>query len=143
MATKKMKTYDLKQVSVVFMGAIITGAGGSGLVEVAKTSDAWSHHVGASGEECRARTNDDSAKVTIKLSQYSTDNAVLAALHLADLASGTIVGPLAILDKSGASYHESDEAYIQKAPDAAYDKAPGDRSWVLMCAGLTHFVGGN
>lgn len=143
MANAKMKTYDLKQVSVTYAGKIITGAGQNGLVSVSMSTDAWTHHVGASGEECRARTNDESGKIVIKLAQYSTDNAVLAALHLADKASGQGVAPVMVADKSGTSLHESDEAYIQKAPDADYDKTPGGREWTLMCAGLTHFVGGN
>lgn len=139
----KLKTYNLKLVTFIFAGRIITGASESDFVTVTMSSDAWSHHVGATGEECRARTNDESGKVTLKLAQYSSDNAVLAELHLADKAAGAGVSPLLVSDKSGNSLHESDEAYITKAPDAPYAKTPGDREWVFMCTGLSHFVGGN
>lgn len=139
----KLKNYDLKQVNVVYSGRILTGAAESDFVTVEMSADAWSHHVGASGEECRARTNDESGKITVKLAQYSSDNAILASLHLADKAAGSGVAPIAVVDKSGASLHASDEAYILKAPAAAYAKTPGDREWVFMCAGLQHFVGGN
>lgn len=139
----KLKNYDLKQVNVIYSGRILTGAAESDFVTVTMSADAWSHHVGASGEECRARTNDESGKITVKLAQYSSDNAILASLHLADKASGSGVAPILVIDKSGKSLHASDEAYISKAPDAAYAKTPGDREWVFMCAGLQHFVGGN
>lgn len=139
----KLKTYDMKQVSVVYAGRILTGAADGDFVTVEMSSDAWSHHVGASGEECRAKTNDESGKITVKLAQWSSDNAVLAGLHLADKAAGSGVAPIAVVDKSGKSLHGSDEAYILKAPNAPYAKAPGDREWVFMCAGLSHFVGGN
>lgn len=139
----RLKTYNAQQVSIVFNGKILTGYAENDFCTVEMSDDAWKHHVGASGEECRSRTNDESGKVTVKLAQYSSDNAVLAALHLADKASGTGVGILGVVDKSGASLHGSDEAYIMKAPAAAYAKTPGDREWVFMCAGLAHFVGGN
>lgn len=140
----KLKNYDLKQVNVIFLGRQLTGAAENDFVTVEMSEDAWQHHVGASGEECRSRTNNESGKITVKLAQYSTDNAVLASLHLADKASpGAGVGPILVVDKSGTSLHGSDEAYISKAPAAAYAKAPGDREWVFMCSGLQHFVGGN
>lgn len=140
---KKLKTYDLKAVSVVFAGRILTGAAETDFVTVEMSAEAWTHHVGASGEECRSRTNDDSGKITVKLAQYSADNAVLASLHLADKASGAGVSPILVADKSGSSLHGSDEAYILKAPNSAYAKTPGDREWVFMCSNLQHFVGGN
>lgn len=139
----KLKSYDAKQVNVIFASRIITGYAEGDFCTVEMMEDAFTHHVGASGEECRASTNNNSGKVTLKLAQYSSDNAVLASLHEADKAVGAGVAPLLVVDKSGASLHASDEAYIQKAPAAAYSKAPGDREWLFMCSNMKHFVGGN
>lgn len=139
----KLKNYNAKQVSIVFAARILTGYADGDFCTVEMSEDAWTHHVGASGEECRARTNNDSGKITVKLAQWSSDNAVLAELHLADKAAGAGVSPMLVVDKSGNSLHASDEAYILKAPNAPYAKAPGDREWVFMCSNLQHFVGGN
>lgn len=139
----KLKTYDAKQVSIVFAGRILTGYADGDFCTVEKAEDAWTHHVGADGEEARAKTNNNSGKITVKLSQYSSDNATLSAIHEADKAANAGVSPMLVVDKSGKSLHASDEAYILKTPAAAYAKAPGDREWVFMCANLKSFVGGN
>lgn len=139
----KMKTYDFKQVSLVFAGRIASGFSESDSISVMMDEDAWTHHVGADGEECRAKSNNGSGKVTLKLAQYSDYNKVLTELHEADKASNGGVSPLLIADKSGTSIHASDEAYIVKAPDSAYSKEPGEREWIIKCSNLKHFVGGN
>lgn len=139
----KLKTYDLKQVNVVFNGRVLSGAAESDFVTVEMTEDAWMHHVGADGEEARSRSNNNSGKVTVKLSQYSSDNRILSELHEADKAGGAGVGSLLVVDKSGFSIHGTDEAYIAKAPAAAYAKTPGDREWVFNCSNMKHLIGGN
>lgn len=139
----KLKNYDAKQVNVIFAGRILSGYAEGDFCSVEMTEDAWTHHVGADGEECRAKTNNGSGKITVKLAQYSSDNLTLAELHEADKAANAGVAPMLVTDKSGKSLHASDEAYIQKAPAAAYSKAPGDREWVFMCSNLKHIVGGN
>lgn len=140
----QMKTYDLGQVSVSFMGRILTGAAESQFVKVKPSEAAWSHHVGATGEECRSRTNNNSGDASVFLSQWSSDNAVLAALHLADKASpGAGVGVLLIADKSGSSIHSSETAYILEMPEAMYAKVPGDREWTFKAPGISNFIGGN
>jgi Protein of unknown function (DUF3277) len=140
---KKLKTYDLKQVNVIFNGRIISGAAETDFVTVEMNEDAWTHHTGADGEEARSRTNNNSGKVTVKLSQYAEDNRTLSEFHEADKASGAGIGSLLVVDKSGFSIHATDEAYIAKAPTAGYGKTPGDREWVFNCASMKHFVGGN
>lgn len=140
---RKLKTYDLKQVNVVFNGRVLSGAAESDFVTVEMNEDAWTHHVGADGEEARSRSNNNSGKVTVKLSQYSEDNRILSEFHEADKSSGSGVAALMVNDKSGLSMHGTDEAYISKAPAAGYGKTPGDREWVFNCANMKHFIGGN
>jgi hypothetical protein len=139
----KLKSYNAKQVSIVFGALILSGYADGDFCTVEMSDDDWTHHVGADGEECRARSNNGSAKVTVKLAQYSESNARLADLRKADLSAGTGVAPFGVLDKSGKSVHASDQAYIAKAPQAAYSKEPGDREWVFMLSNAEHYVGGN
>lgn len=139
----KLKTYNAKQVNIIWAGLILTGYAKGDFCSVEMSENAWTHHVGADGEECRARSNDESGKVTVKLAQYSSSNADLANAHLADKASGAGVSPIIVQDKSGKSLHASDESYILVAPKAGYADAPGDREWVFMASNLKHYVGGN
>lgn len=139
----RMKNYNAKQVTIVFLGRILTGYAEGDFCQVEMMEDAFTHHTGADGEDCRARTNNNTGKIVVKLAQYSADNKVLSELHEADKASNAGVGPMLVVDKSGNSLHASDEAYIQKAPAAAYSAKPGDREWVFMASNLKHFVAGN
>jgi hypothetical protein len=139
----RLKTYNSKQVTIVFGGVILSGYAEGDFCSVEMNEDAFTHHVGADGEECRAKSNNNSGKITVKLAQYSESNRRLAELHEADKASNAGVAPMLVTDRSGASLHASDEAYIAKAPAAAYSKAPGDREWVFNCSNMKHFVGGN
>lgn len=139
----KLKGYNAKQVNIIFAGRILSGYAEGDFCTVEMAEDAYTHHVGADGEDCRARTNNNSGKITVKLSQYSESNKILSELHEADKAADAGVSPMLVIDKSGLSLHASDEAYISKAPNAAYSKAPGDREWVFMCSNLKHFVAGN
>lgn len=138
-----MKTYDFKQVNVVFAGRIVTGFSDGDSISVEMAEDAWTHTVGADGEEARSKSNNGSGKVTLRLQQSSGLNKILSELHEADKADNGGVAPLMIADKSGVSLHATDEAYILKAPTAVYGKTLGEREWVLQCSNIKHCVGGN
>lgn len=136
------KNYSIDTVSVSFNGALIK----QGLlsVSVAQESDAFEYAVGAGGEVARIRRIDYRASVTIKLMGTSSDNAILSALHEADIRApnGSGVGILYV--QQGNDLYVAEKAWIRKAPDRSFDAdAIGDCEWVFNCADLHRVDAGN
>ena len=143
-----LKIYDPDQVSCSFAGIPIfqTEHTADGeFLSVAMESDAFNDVVGSNGGGTRPKSNDQRATVTIKLMQSSETNALLSAIHNADLAApnGAGVGALLIRDRNGTTLLESTAAWIVKAPDISMDRQATTREWVIKCASLKRFDGGN
>ncbi len=126
-----VKTYDPKAVVVTFNGIPITGFTDGDFVQVAVANDAFAKKVGANGEVGRARSNDDTAEVTITLMQTSPSNKLLSDVHNLDKATGAGKGPLSIKDLNGESVWYFPDAWIKKAPDFTRGKEIADVAWVF------------
>lgn len=138
-----LKTYDGKQVTVIWGGRILTGYADGEFCTVEYAEARWTHTAGADGEEARAKVNNNSALARIRFLQTSDSNRILSQDAEADKASNAGVKPLMIQDKSGKSLHVSEEAYIESTPSAAYGKEIGEREWTFRMVNAKHFVGGN
>lgn len=138
-----LKTYDAKQVTVIFGGRILTGYADGEFCTVEYAEPRWNHTAGADGEEARSKVNNNSAICRVRLLQTSDSNRILAQDAEADRASNAGVKPLMVQDKSGNSIHVSEEAYIEEVPSAPYGKEVGEREWVFRMTNARHFIGGN
>jgi len=138
-----MKSYDFKQVSLIYGGRQITGFAEGTAIDVERDTDAFSLTVGADGEAMRSKSNNKSGTVTFRLLQASESNRILSELALAD-ENGT-GGPLPLLikDGSGSDLHADDQAYIQKLAQASYGNEANEREWIIRCPSLQMFLGGN
>ena len=114
-------------------------------LSVTQEGPAFADVVGSNGGVTRSKTNDFRATVTVTLMQTSEVNSVLSALLNADLlaSNGAGVGALLIKDLQGTTLYECTEAWIQKAPDASFDRQATTRAWEIRCANLIRFDGGN
>lgn len=75
-----MKTYDFKQVACIVGTAIMSGfAEGDDVIAVEFLQEDWQLTMGADGEGTRAKTNNNAARVTIKLQATSDANDLLNA----------------------------------------------------------------
>lgn len=138
-----LKTYDARQVTIGLGAALISGFATGTFVTVERNADTWTPYIGADGEQTRARSNDRSGKITIRLAQSSDSNALLASQAFADEFSGVGVTPVIVKDNSGTTICTSAKAYIQKPATVEFGKETSEREWVLQCDNLVMGVGGN
>ncbi len=136
-------TYSAKEVQVVVGGVPISGYTDGTFVEISREEDTWSKVVGADGYVTRGKTNNFSGTLTITLKQSSPSNDVLSGFIIADELTSSAIIPILIKDISGTSTYFSAQGWIQSWPNSTFDKAIGDRSWVIALAELTMLVGGN
>lgn len=140
-----LKNYNPKLV-LCTLGAIpISGFADGTFLKIERKSDAFNQKVGADGESCRTRTNDNSAKISVTLMQSSASNDLLSAQHSLDkaLPAGLGTSALLIKDLSGRTLFEAAQAWIVKEPDQEFGKEAADREWVIETDNLIGLVGGN
>lgn len=137
-----IRTFDPKEVSVIFGPYIITGFSET-KCSVSRAEDAFSLVVGCDGESTRVRNYNRSGTVTLNLQQSSPSNDVLSGIALADEATNAGLMPLLIKDNNGSTLIEATTAYIQKIPDADFGKDASERAWTIMTDNLVVFLGGN
>lgn len=138
-----MKTYDFKQVSCVLGPSPLTGfADGDGMT-VEYESNLFNLTVGADGESTRAKTNNRSAKIMIRLQKTSPANDILNEYYQADKLSNGGVFPLLIKDNNGTELHGAEQCWIEKEPNAPFGAESPVREWTLRTDNLNSIFGGN
>ena len=139
-----LKTYDFKQVSCIVGASIITGfAEGDDAIAIEILSEAFTLVVGADGEATRSKSNNKSARITLKLQKSSDANDILNGYYQSDKLSNTGVFSFLVKDNNGRELHVAQQCYIEKAPNANYGASSGDREWVLVTNDLDSTFGGN
>jgi hypothetical protein len=138
-----VKTYDPKNISIIFAGKIITGFGDGTFVMVERNEQAFNLKVGVDGEGARAKNNNRSGKITLTLMQTSKSNDDLMALTEADELGNAGTGPFYMKDHSGSTLVGCLTAWVQKVPNIEDAKEVSMRTWVLESDELNMFVGGN
>lgn len=142
----KFHEYDPTQITVAVAGILCEGFADGEFVTVERDSDAFSDVVGTDGDVSRSRSSDKRGTITIKLLQTSPTNALLSALHEADLNTpgGAGVGQAVVRDRlNGATKFSANHAWIMKAPDVSLDRTATSREWKIRCADLSSFEGGS
>lgn len=137
------KTFNPKDVVVIFGNAIISGFADGTFIEAERTEDAFTMSSGADGEVTRVGSANRSGTITITLAQSSASNSVLSQIAQRDELIGNGVLPLTIKDINGQTTIVSAFAWIRKLPTTGFSKDIETREWVLDCDRLELFVGGN
>lgn len=138
-----VKTYDPKQVAVIFGGTTLSGFTDGTFINVERNENAFNLKVGVDGIGTRAKTNNLSGKVTITLHQSSSSNNYLSGVAAADELSNSGALPLLIRDASGTSLFTSLTAWVQKYANGEFGKEVSNRVWVLETDTIVIFDGGN
>lgn len=137
------RTYDPSEVSVSFKGVNITGFMDGTFIDAEREEDAFTKHVGATGDVTRTKNLNRTGKVTITLMAASSSNDALMALHAADDLLGLSFGPLQIIDHNGNMHCRATEAWIMRVPKTERAKESGNCVWIFECARLEIVQGGN
>lgn len=140
------KVYDANEVTISIAGIPIDSGYDEGeFLRIEAEAQDFTDKVGTDGEVVRSKTNDRRATITIILMQSSDGNALLSALNNIDrlAGNGAGVGPLMVRDLQGTSLYAAAECWIAKPPDVSFDREPTAREWMLRCANLERFDGGN
>lgn len=136
-------TYDPKLFSIICGAKIISGFADGTFIKLERNQQAFQLKMGTDGEGTRAKSNDNSGKVTITLMQSSASNDDLSSFAQADALANAGVFPMFIKDGSGSTIAASVTAWIQKLPDSEFSNEAQSRVWVIETDNLELFVGGN
>jgi hypothetical protein len=144
-AQSDLRITDFNEVVVSFAGIPIEGWADGDVLTLARESDAFGSVVGVTGSVARYKTNDARATIEIALLSSSPVNAALSAIFLADLNApgGAGVGAFMIADLNGTSLYVAGNTWIKRPPDPSWSNEPRERRWILECATIRDFTGGN
>lgn len=144
MSDTTVKTFDPKNVIIVFGGVPLTGYSPNTFISVAAAGDRFSKVVGADGETARGKSNDYTHEVTLTLMQTSLSNDYLSGIMALDKLSNSGILPLSVLDKSGSTLFFWDQAWVKKPPNWDGQKEVGERAWVFDTGQvIEENIGGN
>lgn len=137
-----MNTYDPGLIILSVLGINITGYAPDEFVSPEFNEDTFTLVVGAGGETCRVRNQNESATITITLMASSPSNDVLSAAWNLDKQTGNGVGPFQLKDARGTTLMSAKDCWIKKPPPPAFGKELGTRAWTFECAKLEGNIGG-
>jgi hypothetical protein len=141
-----MKVYSANEISCLVGGVPIdSGRGDDEFISIDKPDDSFTYKAGVDGEGTRSENRNTYHVLTLTLMRTSRGNAVLTALHQADLniAGGAGIAPVMVRDRQGASLFVAAEAWVIKFPTDVYAKEAGTVQWMLGVHAPLHVLGGN
>ena len=119
--------YDPLKVSVIAGTSAIRGFADGEMINVEYTNDENTVHVGTDGQGRFIKSSDRSGTITVRLADYSTSNAALTTLHVADNPF-----PVVVTDKSSlADVFFTDSAKVQKRPALVKGNEAVMNEWVI------------
>lgn len=132
-------TYDPSQVTMNFLGQILTGWDE---VEVARDTDRNSWEVSTDGRPLRIVSLDKRGTITIRTPMDSPTNDILSAAFALDEISNAGMGPFAMAHFGGTTVVQASETCISKPAATGFTNAKGQREWVLKSGRIDIFSGG-
>lgn len=140
----RVKTYDPKDMIIIFRGAQISGFADGTFLNIVPGGQRYTKAVGADGEVARSKSNDNTHEVTLTLMATSQSNDTLSVALLADKLFNAGAGPLQIIDKNGTTLYFWDIAWVRQPPDIEGSKEISERAWTLDTGQVVQeFVGGS
>jgi hypothetical protein len=140
-----LKQFYIDQVSLVACGIPVSGFFEGDVITVEYNEEAFALSKGVDGENCRTRTNDNSARITFTLMQSADVNILLSALHNLDKTTpnGDGVLPSLVKDNSGTTVIGCENSWIVKSAAVTYGREAKGREWIIETDFLNDLVGGN
>lgn len=132
--TAQWSEYDADQVTLNVAGLLIDSGYADGeFIRVEKTRESFTTYEGTDGSVTRSKTNSKLFSIKIRLAQSSIGNSLLSALHATDQAgqNGAGVGAVLIQDRQGSTLYSGSKCWIEKPPDASFDRETKEREWEL------------
>lgn len=126
-------------------GRQVTGFSDTDLVTITRDEQKFTKIAGADGEIGRSHNCSDAGTITFSLMQTSEANDYFSQLLLNDAASidGSDMVSVYISDELGTSKYLAEESWFQNPAEAGFANEIGTREWILDCAKISHFNGGN
>lgn len=138
-----VKTFDPKQISLIFAGKIISGFADGSFLTAERDDDLWTLKNGVDGEATRTKSNNFAGKIKFSLMQTAQSNDDLSNIALLDEVSNSGLAALLLKDGSGRTLCTAVTAWIPKQVKAEFSKDPAIREWTIQTDNLAMFVGGN
>lgn len=141
------KVYTSDEVTIAIGPVLVDSGYADGeFLRVEGETDITEDVVGTDGEVAVSRTNDYRATITVLLLQTADANlglSVLANLAVNSPGMAGAIVPTLVRDRNGSSLYTAENSWVQKAPDASFDRTAQSREWPVRCAKLIRIDGGN
>jgi hypothetical protein len=126
-------THDIGRDLFTVAGRPVRGGGENDFVSIVRDEQAYVKKYGSRGRVTRSKTNADGGTMTLTLEQ--TDIEDIRYLDgIADRPSPLDIVPLMYYNAETNVTYIAEQAWIQKPPDEAYNKASSTRVYVFDCA---------
>jgi hypothetical protein len=135
------KNFDANQLSVVFGTSPIVGFATDNALSIETEDMQYKSTRDLHGNVTRYRINNNSAKITLNLTQASRSNALLSNYVELDRQSDSGVFPIYIKNADSTTLFRSDSAYVEKVPTNEYGEEEKNREWIIMATDNTHYIG--
>jgi hypothetical protein len=136
-------TYASDEVQIIVGGVPMSGLADGTFVSISRDEQAFTKVTGADGSTSRSKSANRAGSITITLKQTSPANDVLSGFMIADEQSNNGVVTVMVKDTGGRTLHYASAAWVQQMPDQDFSKEISNREWVMDCARINSFVGGN
>jgi hypothetical protein len=136
-------TYASDEVQIIVGGVPMSGLADGTFVSISRDEQAFTKVTGADGSTSRSKSANKAGTITITLKQTSPSNDVLSGFMIADEQGNAGVVPVMVKDTGGRTLHYASAAWVQQAPDQDFAKELSEREWIMDCARIDMFVGGN
>lgn len=132
------KDYDFKSVDLSVGGRAIDGFAQSDTdaMTVELADEYADTFVGADGEVVRAKTNNQTGTLRVKLHAGSLSND-----HLSGLAAAGTKFDVQLVHRGGTTLVNA-VGWVKKKPDLSFGSGVSEREWVISLANVTAYVGG-
>lgn len=131
MASKRIKTYNPKQVTAACGTHIVSGFADDTFITIEPSGDGITKKVGCDGEIVRAISVDNTYKVKIALLQTSLSNSYFQTMYDKDMDTGDGMFPLLIKDLKGGTVFSTEAAWVTKPATVTRGKESNNCEWEI------------
>jgi len=135
------KNFDANQLSVVFGVSPVVGFATDTALTIETEDAQYKYNRDLHGNVTRYKINNNSAKITLTLTQSSRSNSLLSNYVELDNQSNAGVFPIYIKDSNSTTLFRSDSASVMQVPTNEFGEEEKNREWVIMATNNTHYIG--
>lgn len=126
-----IRTFDPKDINVIFGGVVLTGFAENTFVTAERMEDMFTEYVGAKGEVSMSETSNNTGEITVTLE--NTSPSVRYLNNMANKRGNSAIAPIQIVDlNNGTTIISGTEGRVRKP--AAYEggKEISEREFVIF-----------